>query len=232
MGSEMCIRDRVWAQRVNKVFVTFEMLGTSNVKVSLTDGLLSLDADAAGKSYKLENMPLWAEIDSEGSKWFSNDRCELMLPGGWAGRGAAGVAPAMWWGSQKGGGEKAPDDEQASMRAPCLAIRKRDSPVRVLAVRRAVVITLKKKEEEWWDGLTKDKGLKRFIKVQHHRLLPLTGLLQGLHMPITAYPANFRWTSPSGARRTIRSTPARSRWAVDSTIWAAWVEWAGWTSAR
>eukprot|EP00967_Tisochrysis_lutea_P080634 scaffold110880_cov14-Tisochrysis_lutea.AAC.1 len=63
----------VWAQRVNKVFVTFEMLGTSNVKVSLTDGLLSLDADAAGKSYKLENMPLWAEIDSEGSKWFSND---------------------------------------------------------------------------------------------------------------------------------------------------------------
>lgn len=93
----------VWAQRVNKVFVTFEMLGTSNVKVSLTDGLLSLDADAAGKSYKLENMPLWAEIDSEGSKWFSNDR--------------------------------------------------------------AVVITLKKKEEEWWDGLTKDKGLKRFIKV-------------------------------------------------------------------
>lgn len=30
---------------------------------------------------------------------------------------------------------------------------------------RAVVITLKKKEEEWWDGLTKDKALKRFIKV-------------------------------------------------------------------
>jgi hypothetical protein len=31
---------------------------------------------------------------------------------------------------------------------------------------RAVVITLKKKEEEWWDGLTKDKALKRFIKVR------------------------------------------------------------------
>jgi len=93
----------VWAQRVNKVFVTFEMIGTSNVNVSFTDGLLSLDAEAGGKKYKLENMPLWAEIDSESSKWFSNDR--------------------------------------------------------------AVVITLKKKEEEWWDGLTKDKALKRFIKV-------------------------------------------------------------------
>lgn len=64
----------VWAQRVNKVFVTFEMIGTSNVNVSFTDGLLSLDAEAGGKKYKLENMPLWAEIDSESSKWFSNDR--------------------------------------------------------------------------------------------------------------------------------------------------------------
>ena len=29
---------------------------------------------------------------------------------------------------------------------------------------RAVLISLKKKDSEWWDGLTKDKTLKRFIK--------------------------------------------------------------------
>lgn len=66
----------IWAQRVNKVFVTFECCGSKNVKVSLTDGLLSIDAEAGDKTYKLENMPLWAEIDSEGSKWFSNERCD------------------------------------------------------------------------------------------------------------------------------------------------------------
>ena len=32
------------------------------------------------------------------------------------------------------------------------------------AARRAIIMSLKKKEAEWWDGLTKDKTLKRFIK--------------------------------------------------------------------
>ena len=27
-----------------------------------------------------------------------------------------------------------------------------------------MVITLKKASQDWWDGLSKDKGLKRFIK--------------------------------------------------------------------
>ena len=31
-------------------------------------------------------------------------------------------------------------------------------------LRRSVVISLKKKTAEWWDGLSKDKGFKRFIK--------------------------------------------------------------------
>ncbi|EOD14943.1 hypothetical protein EMIHUDRAFT_432765 [Emiliania huxleyi CCMP1516] len=95
----------IWAQRASKVFVTFEQLGTTDVKVSLTAGLFTLSANVkdSDKSYKIENMPLWDEIDEEGSTWFQNDR--------------------------------------------------------------AVVISLKKNKEEWWDGLTKEKSLKRFIKV-------------------------------------------------------------------
>ena len=65
----------IWAQRAEKVFVTFEMINTKDVTVTLSEGLLSLVANADGKKYALENMPLWAEIDTEDSKWFRNDRC-------------------------------------------------------------------------------------------------------------------------------------------------------------
>ena len=65
----------IWAQRREKVFVTFECIGTEEVNVTFADGLLSLDAKAKGKVYKLENLPLWTEIDVEESKWFKNDRC-------------------------------------------------------------------------------------------------------------------------------------------------------------
>jgi len=92
----------VWAQRREKVFVTFQCLETTDVSVTLSDGLLSLDATSKGTTYKLENMPLWTEIEVEESKWFKNDR--------------------------------------------------------------AVVMSLKKKAPDWWDGLTTDKSLKKFIK--------------------------------------------------------------------
>jgi len=91
-----------WAQRVDKVFVTFEVQAAKDVNVVFSDGLLSIDAKAGSTTYKLENMTLFMEIISEDSKWFHNDR--------------------------------------------------------------AIVMSLKKKEAEWWDGLTKDKTLKRFIK--------------------------------------------------------------------
>ena len=65
----------IWAQRVEKVFVTFECIGTENVNVTLSDGLLCLDATAKGVTYKLENLPLWTEIIPDESKWFKNDRC-------------------------------------------------------------------------------------------------------------------------------------------------------------
>ena len=61
------------------MFVTFEARDTTNVNITFSDGLLSLDADVDGKSYKLENMTLWAEIDAHESKWFRNDRCAEML---------------------------------------------------------------------------------------------------------------------------------------------------------
>ena len=75
----------IWAQRREKVFVTWESVSSTDVNVTLADGLLSLDGkDKAGKAYKLENMPLWDEIESEESKWFKNDRCVrarfFMLP--------------------------------------------------------------------------------------------------------------------------------------------------------
>jgi hypothetical protein len=30
-----------------------------------------------GDVYKLENLPLFLEIEPDGSKWFKNDRCTL-----------------------------------------------------------------------------------------------------------------------------------------------------------
>ena len=67
-----------WAQRSEKVFVTFECLETSDVTVELTEGLISLKAKAKGKEYCLENMPLWGAIDADESKWFRNDRCACL----------------------------------------------------------------------------------------------------------------------------------------------------------
>ena len=58
----------IWAQRKEKVFVTFEKISTKNVNVTLDDGVLSLSAEADGKTYKIENMSLWAEIEIEESK--------------------------------------------------------------------------------------------------------------------------------------------------------------------
>ena len=64
-----------WAQRREKVFVTFECVDSKESSVELTTGLLSMQAtDKNGKAFKLENMPLWEEIDPDGSKWFRNDR--------------------------------------------------------------------------------------------------------------------------------------------------------------
>ena len=69
----------VWAQRAEKVFVTFEQVGTKNVQVTLSEGLLSIEAEAGGKTYKLENLKLFAEIDCEDSKWKANDRYRAYL---------------------------------------------------------------------------------------------------------------------------------------------------------
>jgi hypothetical protein len=66
----------VWAQRFDKVFVTFEQLNTKNVKVTFSEGLLSLEAETETNTYKLENMSLWSEIDTAESKWSANDRSE------------------------------------------------------------------------------------------------------------------------------------------------------------
>ena len=66
----------IWAQRVEKVFVTWECLSTKDVNVTLSEGLLTVEGTAGnGDQYKLENLPLFLEIEPEGSKWFKNDRC-------------------------------------------------------------------------------------------------------------------------------------------------------------
>ena len=65
----------IWAQRVEKVFITWEMLSTKDVNVTLAEGLLSIEGkDGKGDLYKLENLPLFLEIEPEESKWFKNDR--------------------------------------------------------------------------------------------------------------------------------------------------------------
>lgn len=68
----------IWAQRFDKVFVTFEQLNTTDVKVTFSEGLLSLEAETATHKYQLENMALWAEIDTEESKWSANDRAVVI----------------------------------------------------------------------------------------------------------------------------------------------------------
>jgi len=65
----------IWAQRVEKVFITWECLNTKDINVTLSEGLLSIEGtDGSGTMYKLENVPLFLEIEPEGSKWFKNDR--------------------------------------------------------------------------------------------------------------------------------------------------------------
>ena len=63
-----------WAQREQKVLIEFQMLNTKDAKVTLSEGLLSLECAVDATAYKLENLPLFAEIDEEESKWFRDDR--------------------------------------------------------------------------------------------------------------------------------------------------------------
>ena len=66
----------IWAQRVEKVFVTWECLATKEVNVTFSEGLLTVEGTLEnGEVYKLENLPLFLEIEPDGSKWFKNDRC-------------------------------------------------------------------------------------------------------------------------------------------------------------
>lgn len=64
-----------WAQRAEKVFVTWECLNVTEVNVTLSEGLLTVEGKEGDVAYKLENLPLSLEIEPEGSKWFVNDRC-------------------------------------------------------------------------------------------------------------------------------------------------------------
>ena len=63
-----------WAQRAEKVFVTIEAIDNTDSSVQFAEGLLSVELKTKGKEYKVENMPLFLEIDADESKWFRNDR--------------------------------------------------------------------------------------------------------------------------------------------------------------
>ena len=54
------------------------MPSCTDTKVELAEGLLSLQATAGGKSYKLENMPLGGTIEPDESKWSCNDRAVII----------------------------------------------------------------------------------------------------------------------------------------------------------
>ena len=57
-----------WAQRREKVFVTFECVGLETCDVTFAEGLLSINAKDKASTYKLENMSLWMSIEVEESK--------------------------------------------------------------------------------------------------------------------------------------------------------------------
>ena len=62
-------------------FVTWESLATKEVNVTFSEGLLTIEGTLAnGDVYKLENLPLFLEIEPEESKWFKNDRCSSHSP--------------------------------------------------------------------------------------------------------------------------------------------------------
>ena len=90
----------IWAQRVEKVFVTWECLATKEVNVTFSEGLLTVEGTLEnGEVYKLENLPLFLEIEPDGSKWFKNDRCsshsplQLLVSGSGSCSGPAVVQP-------------------------------------------------------------------------------------------------------------------------------------------
>ena len=89
----------IWAQRVEKVFITWEMLSTQDVSVTLSEGLLSVEGKTPnGDIYKLENLPLFLEIEPENSKWFKNDRSITSLSRrtvAWE-RHGSGTASTAW----------------------------------------------------------------------------------------------------------------------------------------
>lgn len=79
----------IWAQRYDKVFITWESVSAKDVQIDLSDWNLSLVAKSAdGKQFELNNMPLSNEIDVEASKWSANDRCVLI---------SLKKKDAQWW---------------------------------------------------------------------------------------------------------------------------------------
>ena len=100
----------IWAQRVEKVFVTWECLATKEVNVTFSEGLLTVEGTLEnGEVYKLENLPLFLEIEPDGSKWFKNDRCSSQSPSQLLVSGS---------GSSSGAGCTPPPPSLASRRAP------------------------------------------------------------------------------------------------------------------
>ena len=75
-----------WAQRRGRVYVTWEMMDTRAVRVSFTGCSLSLEGDALGAHYALQEA-LGAAIDASQSTWTRSDRCVFLslckAEGGW-----------------------------------------------------------------------------------------------------------------------------------------------------
>ena len=61
-------------QEMDLLEVTIEAIDNTDSSVQFAEGLLSVELKTKGKEYKVENMPLFLEIDADESKWFRNDR--------------------------------------------------------------------------------------------------------------------------------------------------------------
>ena len=70
-------------------------------ELAFSEGLLTIEGTLANFDvYKLENLPLFLEIEPEESKWFKNDRCSSHSPvaaglSGGSSSGAAVVRPLL-----------------------------------------------------------------------------------------------------------------------------------------
>lgn len=77
-----------WAQRREKIFITWDYIGAQDVSVDFGESELSFRARVGDKTYAMGNVPLSGKVVPAECKWFGNDRCVQAI---------LKKAEAEWW---------------------------------------------------------------------------------------------------------------------------------------